>query len=342
MRDLRFNSIVTFSPTVIIRALAFIAAFVAGFAPGLTIPAHARTPYRAYDEMLRAARLMQRCERLIEARKSSLGLIVDSLDINRTGLIGIEFSAITSTVGDLPAKRTSTNPDMAALIVRELVAHGVSDTDTVLVSMTGSFPALNLAVLCALSVLDVPAFIMTSLSASSYGANQENFTWLHMERLLLDHDLLSHRSDVVTLGAGSDVGGGLLGEGPGILRAAAAELGYELAESENYREQRELRRGLRGSPQDYSLYINIGGNREALGPAGRELPAGWINPKSAGWKEIRGVKTGAIFDFLKAGIPVLNLLHVEALAQQYGLPIDPPPLPEPGESPVYFRKVRNS
>ncbi|MBI5059686.1 poly-gamma-glutamate system protein [candidate division KSB1 bacterium] len=304
----------------------------AGFARARRHPSH--------EQMLRAAKLMQRCERLIEARKTSLGLMVDSLDVNRTGLIGIEFSAITSTVGDLAAKRTATNPDMAALIVKELVRHRIGKSDTILVSMTGSFPALNIATLCALEVLKIPVFVMTSVSASSYGANQEQFTWLHMENLLLEHALLSHRSDVVTLGAGSDVGGGLLGDGPDILRAVASEFGYELAESENYREQRELRRDLRGSPQDYALFVNIGGNREALGPAGHDLPAGWIDPSSDSWKSVRGPKSGAVFDFLKAGVPVLNLLHVEELAQRAGLPIDPRPLPEPGESSLYFARSR--
>jgi poly-gamma-glutamate system protein len=303
----------------------------------LVSTAVARTPHPAYHDMLRAARLMQRCERLIEARKTSLGLIVDSLDVNHTGLVGVEFSEITSTMGVLPAKRTATNPDMAAFVVRELVDHGITSADTVVVSMTGSFPALNIAVLSALKVLRIPAFVMTSLAASSYGANQPEFTWLHMEHLLLDQGLLSHRSDVVTLGAGSDVGGGLMGDGPELLRMIASRLGYDITESENYREQRALRKDLRGPPHNYSLYINVGGNREALGPAGRDLPGGWITPDSAAWQEIRGTKSGAMFDFLKAGVPVLNLLHVEDLAQRAGLPIDPRPLPSPGESPVYYR-----
>ena len=46
--------------------------------------------------------------------------------------------------------------------------------------------------------------------------------------------------------------------------------------------------------------------------------------------------TGLVQLFLKDGIPVIHLLNVKNLAAEYGLPIDPVPLPEPGNGEVYF------
>ena len=51
--------------------------------------------------------------------KINRGLEIDkSLDKNEIGLIGLEWSGITTTLGDIEAKRTSTNPDFAALLVK--------------------------------------------------------------------------------------------------------------------------------------------------------------------------------------------------------------------------------
>ena len=58
------------------------------------------------------------CYEAIYAEKLSRGLEMDAgADINRTGMIGLDYSFITTTVGNLEAKRTSTNPNMAAVVV---------------------------------------------------------------------------------------------------------------------------------------------------------------------------------------------------------------------------------
>ena len=73
--------------------------------------------------------------------------IVSSLDPNGTGLIGCEYSDITSTVGDLKAKQLSVNPAFSALITTWLYEAGVRQGDSVAVSFSGSFPALNLSLI---------------------------------------------------------------------------------------------------------------------------------------------------------------------------------------------------
>ncbi|MCX6600668.1 MAG: poly-gamma-glutamate system protein [bacterium] len=293
----------------------------------------------AYDLMIEAAAKMQLAELSLYERKRELGLYDEQLDPGRSGVIGVEYSRITTTLGYPKAKRSAANPDFAAYILRELMDHGIGAGDSVLVAMSGSFPGMNLAVLFALETLDVWSFRISSLGASSYGANQEEFTWLDMEDHLVRSGLLARRSNLVSLGGTGDVGGGLPPGGRTILRQKAEHLGYPILSGSSLRRQTKKRRELAGDPHDYHLLINIGGNQAMLGkgPLGRQLPGGWIEPDQNPWPAPNGDDlSGIIFDFLTAGVPVLNLLHIEDIATAAGIPFDPQTLPEIGTSPVYF------
>lgn len=314
-----------------VTCLALLAAFASGSAQ--------QKKHSSYDLMLHAAQRTQRASREIYLVKHRLGLLNQIDDINRTGLLGEEYTPLTTTPGYVIAKRTATNPDFAAYLVRLLREQGLNSDDSVLVTMTGSLPGMNLSLLCALETLDIPSFRVASLGASSYGANQLAMTWIDIEDVLVREGQLKCRSDLVTLGGTGDIGGGLSQETREELRLKCARLGYPLLESGNTREQYEERLVLLGDPRSYSLLINVGGNHLMLGtgPEGRELPGGFISPESDAWERDVSTSTGGVvFDFLHAGVPVLNLLHVEELATQAGIPVDPTPLPRLGTSPVYF------
>ena len=289
--------------------------------------------------MVEAAAKMQLAEMALYERKRELGLYDARLDPLRSGVIGVEYSRITTTLGYPKAKRSAANPDFAAYIVRELMDHGIGAGDSVMVAMTGSFPGMNLAVLFALETLNVSSFRISSLGASSYGANQEEFCWLDMEDYLVRNQLLIRRSDLVSLGGTGDVGGGLPSGGRTILRRRAEQLDYQILSGGSLRKQTKRRRELAGDPRDYHLLINIGGNQAMLGkgPLGRQLPGGWIEPDQNPWAEPNGDDlSGIVFDFLTAGVPVLNLLHIEDIAAAAGIPFDPQTFPEIGTSSVYF------
>ena len=76
---------------------------------------------------LEAARLMQEAEREIYRCQQKVGLAPEKnpFDPMKTGLIGLESSPLTTTLGQLEAKRTTTNPALAALLVRLLRQAGV-------------------------------------------------------------------------------------------------------------------------------------------------------------------------------------------------------------------------
>ncbi len=101
-------------------------------------------------EMARASQTMREAENALFLCQDDKGLgLYERADVNRTGLIGLETSPITTTLGNLEAKRTTTNPDFAALLVRLLAEAGVKRGETIAVGASGSFPALIVAALSA-------------------------------------------------------------------------------------------------------------------------------------------------------------------------------------------------
>lgn len=96
--------------------------------------------------MCDAARRMEACMAEIKAERLRRGLPVDETeDIFSTGLLGTGHTAITTTLGNLEAKRTSCQRDMGALVLRLLLEAGVKAGDRVGICASGSFPALNIA-----------------------------------------------------------------------------------------------------------------------------------------------------------------------------------------------------
>ncbi len=77
-------------------------------------------PHPRYAEQLEAARLMERALSSIKDAKIKHGLPINQdEDPNQTGLIGEMFTTITTSSGNLEAKRTGTSPPaFAALMVR--------------------------------------------------------------------------------------------------------------------------------------------------------------------------------------------------------------------------------
>ena len=78
-----------------------------------------RAPY--YEEKITAANLTARAFTEVKWASDSLHIPIDRInDPNETGLIGLQYSHLTTQRGDLNAKLTSTNPNYAALIVQLL------------------------------------------------------------------------------------------------------------------------------------------------------------------------------------------------------------------------------
>ena len=261
---------------------------------------------------------------LVEAMEAR-GLEIDlRLDPNRTGLIGEEFTELTTTIGTLEAKRTSTQPGFAALLVRWLEEAGLAEGQRVLVASSGSFPALAIASIIACEELGLEPVIVSSIGASSYGANRVGFAWPDMENLLFDAGILRHRSALLTLGGEADLGFSYFGEGRRLAEEAIerSELPALMAETPDMQEAQRLAFVEAADP---ALLINIGGNQLNVGEDGHLLAPGPITSSRYDSEHL-----GIIGWFLANDLPVIHLLHIRELAMAHGLPIDPIPLPEVG------------
>lgn len=167
-------------------------------------------PKENYDLMLEAAQKTQSAFSAIREGRLSLGHEISVIDDpDSTGIIGESYTEITTTLGSLESKRSAANPNNAAMIVDMLIQCGVKDGDTVAVNFSGSFPGLNTAVLCALDTLDVQGIVISSIGASTYGANLTDYTWLDMEQVLLDKGLINNHSKFFSLGGSGDIGEGM-------------------------------------------------------------------------------------------------------------------------------------
>lgn len=292
-----------------------------------------------YDRLLLAAEKTKECMEAVKKERLSRGIAIDaSEDYFETGLLGSSYSAITTTLGSLPSKRTSANPDMGALCLRLLLEAGVQAGDKVGVSCSGSFPALNIAACCACNALGAEPLIIASVGASTYGANLTEFTGPEMLKLLLDKGLIQGELLAVTPGGDGDLGLNMAAayfeeEKPALQEALSrmAKAGITVTYIEDEEENLRWRLSLYG---EIDCFINVGGGVISLGSSGEgyALGEGLITKGSAGTNSLLGV-------YLNRGTPVIELLNVKSLCASYGLAFDPIALAPLGTSGVYCKKV---
>jgi poly-gamma-glutamate system protein len=203
---------------------------------------------------------------------------------------------------------------------------GVRTGDRIAVTFSGSFPALNIAVLSAARALDVQPVIISSIGSSMYGANEPRMTWLDMEALLERTGILPYRSVAASLGGVVDTRGGL--DGTGIEEGLAAirrngvrtlEEGGAATQTADAERRMELfSQHLEGKPP--AAYVNVGGSQTSLGeaPGSATLPTGLSKGAPVSDDPARGV----LARMKERGVPVIHLLGIRRLARKYGIPHD--------------------
>jgi poly-gamma-glutamate system protein len=289
--------------------------------------------------LVRASEIMSHAEEVLRTCRERKGIVLDpDSDINRTGLIGIEASPITTTLGRLESKRTVTNPNTAAVIVRLLTAAGVRKGETIAVGASGSFPGLIVAVLAASRALELRPLLICSLGASEWGANDPRFTWPEMSRCLAGTISLPGSMIACTIGGENDVGSDLGEEGRACLREAAERNGCPFFEESDLRRNVERRMRLyeeAAGGKAIAAFVNIGGAWANIGTDASilRIAPGLVRMKALPPPERRGI----LQEMYGRGIPVIHLLNIAGLSAAGGLPWDPSPLPKPGEGDLYER-----
>jgi poly-gamma-glutamate system protein len=298
-------------------------------------------PY--WKKKMEASRLADKAFKQIKQEKEKRNeKISKEFDPLNTGLIGYFMTPVTSNTGVLEAKQTSINPNFAAVIVDMLKKSKVKDGDTIALGLSGSFPSINICVYAAASVLQLKVISISSLSASQWGANDPDFLWIDMERVLYAAKIFSYKSEYVSLGGIDDSVIGMTQKGKEMLFSAVERNKVKLIPSttlseninRNYQIYQENSFGV-----PIKAYINVGGGSVSVGTkiGKRAFKTGLNLTPPVGIKDIDSVMTR----FINEDIPVIHLVNIKSLAEDYGLPTTLKTYPNIGEGSVYFKKEYN-
>jgi len=237
------------------------------------------------------------------------------------GLIGVEWSAITTTLGDLAAKRTACNPAWAVQFSRWFRELELQPGDRIAIYSSGSFPGLLLNAIAAAEAMQLEPLLIVSLGASTWGANDPDMPWPVMAAELRSGGFIHERADFYTLGGGDELGHGLSPEGQALLREAAAGSGVELLTARDLQEMIALKTDLLETFEP-GLLINIGGSQANLGDAEEVLR---LQPGRVPAGDADAAGNGVVGRAMRDGIPVIHMLNIRDIANRCGIPYDASP-----------------
>lgn len=323
----------------------------------------AEHPY--HKKMLEASSLTKKAFDTIKQYKLDNGMPIVGEDKLKTGLIGEEATAIFTTPGNLHAKRTTCNPNWAAVIIDYFYKANLKSGDQVVFVFSGSFPGLNIAALAAAEVFGLNTAVMASIGASSYGATDPDFTFFDMMCLLNGKNVLKDRLDYVSFGGGSDTGNNFhdeeeifwnedlenlrtIEEIKSSIKARIDKEGvnfiYEPDFSTNIDKRIEY---LRQLVPDAKFLLNVGGSSVGIGvDAETYIDSGFQDPTTKMTSKLSSFDVnkdnwGLIQYFLTKQIPVASMLNIRGLASDYGLAYDPDVMPAVGDGEIYLIKTGN-
>ena len=192
-----------------------------------------RRPILHYTQMLNAARSMQTASRIMYATKAAKGLLPPaSADPNHTGMIGYEYTPITTTVGDLGSKRSTTNPDFAAAMVGALGALNLKPGTPVLIILSGSFVAGDIGAIVAVEALGQKPLTIAAFGASAMGVPPTpSSIWSTYLSLMHDQGVIHSLPIAAVLGGEGAIADGIDPKDVAALRATANRVGVPLVEN---------------------------------------------------------------------------------------------------------------
>jgi poly-gamma-glutamate system protein len=326
-------------------------------------PSEEQQPF--YAEKMLAARKAKEAMDVIRDASERRGLQVRSkTDPSGTRLIGEVLSPITSGSGSLVSKQTSVNPNFAAVVVQWAKDLGLKGGDTVAVGVSGSFPAMNIAVYSALHELGIEPIIISSTAASQWGANNPGFTWLDMESALRKKEVFPYKSKAASLGGVGDEAIGITERGrkmlmraierneiPGIgvvqpqeeprAEEGAEEPPPELAPIDQNRVRERMRVYYENAgDRPIRAYVNVGGGTVSVGTkVGKRKFLPGVNRRPP--KGIDEMPPSVLGAFLRSGVPAIHVTRIIDLAEEYGLEIAPRRMPEVGQGDVFQKRQPN-
>ncbi|QIV95880.1 poly-gamma-glutamate system protein [Allofrancisella inopinata] len=332
---------------------------------------------KGYTQKLQAAETSSQAFKLTQNFFISKGyLCKDVGDVTCTGLVGLSMTEITTDSGDLYSKRSSVNPNIAAIFVSWLNELDLKKGDLVAVQETGSYPALDIAMLSAIKTLELKPLVIFSAGSSQYGANRPNFTWLDIYHNLVEKGMFDYSILGATLGGSRDNGYGMTPSAILKLNDAIKRNGYETinipykdATNTSVETRLKMYKEAAGD-EKIKAYINVGGNMASIGlkqikPESEKedkgnkekfantksneqedtfvklpsFPSGVVKDLPPEYKNINSVAV----NFLKEGIPVVNIRDINSsIIKKYGLAYNPTGVIPPGQGAAFSQKNYNS
>ena len=346
------------------RALVAALALV-GLVAVEVFPTEEQQPY--YAEKMLAARKGQEALEVLRDASERRGLFLrEKTDPSGSRMIGDVLSPITSGSGSLVSKQTTVNPNFAAVVVQWLKDLDIKSGDLVAVGLSGSFPAMNVAVYSALYELGIEPIVISSTAASQWGANNPNFTWLDMEATLRKAEVFPYKSVAASLGGVGDDAIGLTERGRVMLERAiernkitaltefeakrprsraaddeeqsqAPELG--LIDQDRVRERMRVYYEKAGD-RPIKAYVNVGGGTVSVGTkVGKRKFVPGVNSRPP--KGIEDMPPSVLGAFLETGVPGIHVTQIIDLAEDYGLEIAPHVIPEVGTGDIFQKRQPN-
>ena len=291
---------------------------------------------RHYSTMVAASRTVRDGIDVIRPLRADIRPINPENDPQRSGMLGISSSEVTTTIGGLESKQTTINPNWGAVAVKLLADAGVEEGDLVAVAVSGSFPTLNLAVYAAIEAMGAEPVIIASGSSSQYGANVEGLLWLDMERELRSAGVLNSTPVAASIGGVEDRGADISAQGRRVIIESIERNGTRMIEPSNYQEavadRVALYREYSGG-RPFKAFVNVGGGATIVGPPGID------SQFSSGLQRNAPARAFAVDTvmgyFLREGVPAIHFIGVHSMAERFGLPIAPrDPVPV-GDGGVY-------
>ena len=297
-----------------------------------------------YEVKIAASQLMKAAMDSLTAEINKRGIDIDPIDDPlQTGLIGMRLSSITTDRGLLSEKRAALNPNLAAIFVEELSQLKLMPGDYIAVGITGSNPAVNIALYSAIKVMGLNPEIIVALSSASYGANRPELTWLDMESILKEKGLFDFGSSYASLGGKEDLAIGLSDNGIKALRDAMQRNNVPFLIGNDLEDNIAIRmvayEELLPEGERYKAFVNIGTGIANVGsePNANLIPEG-INRNLA---EHNYENEGVMIKMAKNNVPVLHFRRILRWAKRYNLPTSFDTMPKVGEGKMFVSRIHN-
>lgn len=285
---------------------------------------------RDYNDMVVVSEKSKEAFEVIRKHKRSEEIVFT----HESGMVGQDFTWITTTLGSRESKTTAANPNFAAVIYGYIKQLELKPGDRVAVNLSGSFPSLDIMTIIVLEHMELIPIIQSSIGASTYGANDPELTYIDMENLLVKAGVIHSRSILFSNGGHNDTGNdmdiGLLSDI--VLRLEL--LGYTHYYEDNLEANIDYRMKVY---KNTKALINVGGNMVSQ----TKSDLGYFEKHGYLSSRLTNTSTnGLIGRFLTSNRDVIHLLDIKTIALEEGLPIDPYN-PQVGEGQVYYNRYYN-